>query len=195
MPLFSLVWPLFLFSYKFVNVLCASYICLTLTNEAMYNQTFIDDLKAQKDILLDQIEHLDAIIAFSSLNPSQFNGSIPNGRKLIATGEKMPYNKNDKYQVKIAGILKRYNRFLSINEMANIINAFEPKISIEEAKSSLGSAKSLLLKDGAIVKHQVGTNNSNTFYGSPSWKDENGNILSEHMYNEEIVQQKSKITI
>ena len=36
-----------------------------------------------------------------------------------------------------------------------------------------------------IVKYQLGNKKSNTFWGSPKWLNENGNIKSEHMFNQD----------
>ncbi|QTE52619.1 hypothetical protein J3L21_11910 [Mucilaginibacter rubeus] len=84
---------------------------------------------------------------------------------------------------------------MSINEMTSLVMEFEPKSKVEEVKASLSSAKNILLKDGSIVKVQVGTNNSNTFYGSPTWIDEQGFPLPEHKYSDDAVQLKTKIVI
>ncbi|AMR31976.1 hypothetical protein A0256_11350 [Mucilaginibacter sp. PAMC 26640] len=162
----------------------------------MYNQSFIEDLIAKRNLLLDQVQHIEAIISFASVDPINYSSSDTSKteRKLVS-GEKMPYNRDDSYQKKIAGILKQYSRFLSISEMANIVNAFEAKISLEEAKKGLGSAKNLLLKQGTLTKVQVGTNNSNTFYGSVAWLDENMQPKPEHMYDENALQVKQTILI
>jgi hypothetical protein len=79
--------------------------------------------------------------------------------------------------------------------MANIVNAYEPRVSVEDAKKGLQGAKNVLLSDKSLAKYQVDANNSNTFYGSPSWLGEDGKPLPDYMYNETAVIVRSKVTI
>lgn len=153
------------------------------------NNQFIQNLLTQKTSLLEQIKLIDAMLVINGVNPEQSSLLDEQGNN------NCPYKKSDNYQQKIAALLKHSNRFLTISELASMVNRFEPTITIEEAKKGLGSAKNMLLKSNAIVKHQVGTNNSNTFYGSPSWINDDSTIKPEYMYDENALQVKPLITI
>jgi hypothetical protein len=146
----------------------------------MYNNQFISNLQAQRVSLLEQIHHIDAMLKLNGV-------SIEDAEYQPADSEpskQMPYKKIDGWRVKFAALIKSTNRFISINEAASMINEFEPKISIELAKKGITSAKNAMIKDKTIDKFQFGSNNSNTFYGKMGWKNEDGSIKEEHMYNE-----------
>jgi regulator of replication initiation timing len=159
----------------------------------MYSQQIISELKAQKESLFEQIKHIDAILSFSGADLSESKiGSEVEPDKHIPN---CPYKKGSSYQEKIALIFNQEKRLLSVNEMAELVIRYEPNISIEDAKKALSSAKSLLLKDGVIVKYQAGTHYTNTFYGSPTWLDEEGKPKTEFMYDEKAVKVKKTFTI
>lgn len=160
----------------------------------MYNTNLISSLQAQRANFVEQIKLIDAMLRLNGVEVSTDELSEENN---IAhnPGQPCPYKKGATSQEKLVAILKNTNRFLTINEMAGMVHEYEPKIKLEDIKSGLQSAKNLLLKSGSIVKHQVGTNNSNSFYGSPAWLGEDNKPLLAHMYNEEMVQTKNVITI
>jgi len=159
----------------------------------MYNNQFISDLKAQRLNLLEQIKHIDAMLMLNGIDLS--NEEIVPYNGIEALTFERPYKKDASNKEKIAALLKLTNRFLNINELTGLVSDYEPKSKVEEIKAALGSAKNALLKDGSIVKVQVGSNNSNSFYGSPAWIDEDGNPLPDHKYREDAVYVKNKITI
>ena len=154
----------------------------------MHNQ-FITNLKAQRASLLEQIHLIDEML---KLNGVSIDEVISEAN---TTSNSIPYKKDDSWQSKFASLIKSTNRFLSINEAATMVNSFEPKISLEEAKKGLGSGKNSLLKNNVIAKFQVGNNNSNSFYGSPSWLNSDGSIKEEHKYDESAVQARQTVMI
>ena len=159
----------------------------------MYSLQTLLELRAKRDWHIQQATHIDAIIDFGS--------SIDEVPSLTTTQDKvsneveMPYNHGASYQEKFASIIKIKGRFLNINEIACVVNQYEPSIPIETAKKSLGSAKNLLLNDNVIIKYKIDNNNSNSFYGSPDWLDETGKPKPEYMYDEKSVKSKKKISI
>jgi hypothetical protein len=49
------------------------------------------------------------------------------------------------------------------------------------------------LEDSSLVNKSVDGINTNTFWGSKNWLDENGEIKKEHLYNQhEVSSKKSK---
>lgn len=158
----------------------------------MYNQQFITGLKDQRASLIEQIHHIDAMLKLNGVSIGDDDLSLYGSN---VSSNEMPYKKSDPWQRKLSALIKSSNRFLSINEVANMVCDFEPKISIEDAKRGLGSAKNSLLKAGSLVKFRVGSNNSNSFYGSPSWLKEDESIKEEYKYSEDALLVKPKIII
>jgi len=153
----------------------------------MNNEQLISGLQARRATLLQELHHIDEML--------KLNGISPDENSPLGASQEMPYKKNDNWQNKLASLIKSTNRFISINEAAVMVNSFEPKISIEDAKKGLGSAKNIMIKDKTIDKYQYGTNNSNTFYGKMGWKNEDGTVKEEHMYNKDALILKPKIEI
>ena len=157
----------------------------------MLNNQFILGLKAQRATLVEQIHHIDAMLRLNGVDSEEIDLSYGTA----SPQAEMPYKKGDSWQIKFASLIKSNNRFISINEAANMVNTFEPKISIEEAKKGLGSAKNMMLKDKAIAKFQYGSNNSNTFYGKPTWLNDDGSIKDDYKFNSNALVVKPKVEI
>jgi len=161
------------------------------------NESTIQDLINLKRSLLSKIASIDQILEFAKLenidalfdytDAGCFAKPIVNNFHL--------FKPTLSYKNKIAQVLKIESRFLHINQIVNIIHSQSAKSSWKEVERGVNSAKSGLLKDGTIVKKTVGTSNQNSFYGSPNWLDENGNIKSEHMYSEGLVKERKRIEI
>ena len=158
----------------------------------MLSQQTINELKDQRDYFKSQMEHLDAVIKLAELNLSPLKDSDAVDFSKMTV---IPYKGNESWKAKFAAILKQENRFLSINEMAAMVVQYEPKIDLKTAKEKLGTAKNQLLFDKAIIKHKVGSNNLNTFYGSPKWINDDLAILPEHMYDEKALSLKETMEI
>ena len=150
------------------------------------NENTIQDLLSLKEDLLNKVASIDQILTL--MGGDRVNMAKPSVKN-------SPYKRTDNYAQKLGAILKEYKRFLNIREMAAYVNDYERNIPIEEAKKHLQIAKNLLINAQAIVKYQVDTNNSNTFYGLPSWLGEYGKPKEEFMYNQEAVLVRSKIEI
>ncbi|MBB6126383.1 hypothetical protein [Mucilaginibacter lappiensis] len=159
----------------------------------MYNNPLIQPLIARRAVLLQELTYIDGMLKLHGVDNE--DGEIPDYTGIEALAYECPYKKGANSQEKLVSLLKLTNRFLSINELTGLVHDFEPKLKPEDIKASLGSAKNLLLKAGSIAKYQVGNNYSNSFYGSPAWLGEDGFPLPEHMYKEDAIKVKSKITI
>jgi hypothetical protein len=150
------------------------------------NSEFITGLLNQRITLMEQLEHVNAMLKFYGIDVEENDKDVD---KLC------PYKKNATYKDKLGALLKQKERFLSINEMAALVNEYEPSITLEEAKKGLQSAKNLMLRDNSIGKFQYDGNNSNTFYGSPSWLNEDGKPKEKYMYDENALRKKEIIEI
>jgi len=103
------------------------------------------------------------------------------------------YNSNWNLLNKFQYILKTENRFLHFREVASIIRNLEgQKESYFENKKlarALSSANSIreLKKKGIIVNVLHQKNIKKSFWGSSKWVDKNNDILPEHMYSLDVV--------
>ncbi|HEY8782878.1 MAG TPA: hypothetical protein VIM16_14735 [Mucilaginibacter sp.] len=150
------------------------------------NENTIQDLQSLKEQLLEKIASIDAVLSLNSgLFLTPHHGSI----------QSAVFNSKDSYKEKIAKVLKSENRFLNITQLIDIIHAGSPKISREDVKDGVNSAKSALLKDNAIEKITVGTSNQNSFYGSPNWLEAPNTPKQEYMYDKGLIKEKKKIEI
>lgn len=161
-----------------------------------FKEKLKEDLIARIKGIDDTIELIKLHKSISGAHAEGSSSSTINIHENDEKAEKFKgYAKPSSYKHKLVSVLKIENKFLSVNEISGIIHMLEPELAFEEIKRGVGSAKSNLLKDGAIVKYVVGSSNLNSFYGSGSWLDENGNPKPEHMYNEESLVVKEEVKI
>jgi hypothetical protein len=81
--------------------------------------------------------------------------------------------------------LRSLNRFVKIHQIAAAANLDNAKV-----RSSITT----LQADDIVTKVQVTTSNGDTFWGLKGWKDANGAVKSEYMYDEtELLGRKMKI--
>lgn len=164
------------------------------------NSNTIAELEQLKESLLRKIDAIDQTIRLYKSMSTESNIS-PEALVMPAKADAIPekyasYDKSSSYKHKIAAILRAEGRFLTIKEISEIIVSIEPDLDPLEIKKALGSAKSVLLKEKAIVKYVVGNSNNNSFYGSKNWLDEKGEPKPKHKYNEDIlVSTKEEIEI
>ncbi len=119
----------------------------------------------------------------------------------VVTSEQNPpiTKKNDsKYDAswgfsdKFLYILKRERRFLKFRDAAKIIIEIEGFGDENKLTSSLTSSTRSIKEDGTIVKIKPGTSAVNTYWGSPKWLDDKGNIKPAYMYNESSIRKGIK---
>lgn len=146
----------------------------------------VDKLKLAKVELEAQLESVgNAIKALEGSNrsPTKNDLKIP----LITRKYAKDYDKEWSLPNKLLFLLKNENRFLHFREAATIVVELEDKgdIKILAGKISAGCGK--LKREGVIIKYQIGSSNVNTFWGSPKWLDNEGNIKEGHEYNEKYL--------
>lgn len=153
------------------------------------NKQTIEDLLSLKQQLQKQIEGIDLVLSINGMaNTLPLDG-------LGSPFKQAPFNSKDSYKEKIAKVLKSENKFLHINQLIDIIHAYTPKSTRQDVKDSVNSAKSALLKEGAIVKVAAAKSNQNSFYGSPNWLEAENTPKIEHMYDETLIKEKKVIEI
>ena len=109
----------------------------------------------------------------------------------ISTEKYFDYNKNATFREKFSYVLKKENRFLHVREIAAILHALDPKLSINIILGKLSPTITYFKKENAIVKVVVGTH-FNTFWGSKNWIDSEGKPKEAHMYDLNQLNHKRK---
>ena len=153
------------------------------------NNTTIEELEKLRQDLLNKASIIEqTIMLYKSMVHSDVVDNISTEAKSLEINnipnKYSSYKSRYSYKQKIATILTAENRFLSVKEITEIILSLEPQLDFLEVKKGVGSAKSYMIKDKVLVKYVVGTSNTNSFYGSKNWLDENEQPKPEHMYNE-----------
>lgn len=98
------------------------------------------------------------------------------------------YQKNWSIKQKVQFILKNEKRFLHFREIARIIISLEGNGDEDQLTSSLSNATRPLKDDGTIVKYKHGKSHKHTFWGSPKWLNDEGQIKEGYMFDAEILE-------
>ncbi|WP_299675711.1 hypothetical protein [uncultured Dokdonia sp.] len=144
----------------------------------------IELLLKEEQQLLKRLAEVQTEIA--KLNPAHTNQDVKDVvSKLVepAPDEFIEVSDIKKYSSpqKILFALKENSRFMKIREMAEYICKFTNE-DVNNLVTQLSRRTKLLKEKGKIVKYQHGTKKSNSYWGSPKWLDENGDVKPEHMY-------------
>ncbi|WP_298509133.1 hypothetical protein [uncultured Kordia sp.] len=149
------------------------------------NKIIIDALIEKKERLLADIKTIDETL--KSLDSNSVKSEVAPVKNISKT----EYNSKWSYSKKFVFLLKENNRFLHFREAGNMINSLENTgLTDAELASKLSSGTQTLKTSNTIVKHQVGTNQKNCFWGRPNWLNEDGSIKKEHLYNSDYLSTK-----
>lgn len=152
----------------------------------------LKSLIEKREKLFVQLEILDSMIAeeerISGTNndEGQYSESkIPSPRKMTRTKfSKRTLGKTD--NEKFLGVLKNKQRFMKIREIAQEVYNLEGG-SIEGWVQKFSRKTKHLKELNKIVKFQVGSLNTNVFWGSPNWINEDGKIKKKYEYNQDAI--------
>ena len=89
--------------------------------------------------------------------------------------------------------IRELNRFVKNKEIAQYLNEQEPNVSVKEFITALSGPLFALKKEERIHKITLGTGNSNVYWGSAKWLNEDGTVKQEHLYLEEPKQEVIEI--
>lgn len=145
-------------------------------------QDLINLLENQRSELLEKVKSVSDTIEL-------IKQSIP---KKLGYNNEIPILKNNydpslSIKAKVQFFFKQEQRFLHNRELAELANSNEPKISVKEFIKKFSSHLSSLKREGKLTKYVINKQNNNTFWGSPKWVDEKGEILEQYMYNEKYI--------
>lgn len=107
---------------------------------------------------------------------------VPSSEKIAEPG----FDRNLSYSDKFLFILKRENRFLHFREAAEFLVEIEGG-DVNFLIDKLTSGTSWIRKNGVIVKINPTNKNRDTFWGSPKWLDQEGNIIEGHDYDKKYL--------
>lgn len=152
----------------------------------------IEALKEREEEVLAELSALrSSISAMESRIKISSNGVAKAEKSTVKTekSEKDPnYDPEWSISNKFGYLLNKHKRFLHFREAAEMINNLEnAEYDISELTKKISSGTQSLKSKGKIVKKKIDSNNKNTFWGVPSWLDEEGNIKEENKYNEDYV--------
>jgi hypothetical protein len=154
----------------------------------------IETLEHQREQLIEELNSLDRsiLILKNRVNSNSSNVSSIS-KRLSSSG----YDKTLSIPEKVIFILKQKNRFLRFREIAEIITEYEglDKKDVSALTNRLSNSCAELKTSKAIVKLSTDNSNINTFWGSPKWLDESGNIIKGHEYNAVVIEKKAKIKL
>lgn len=150
----------------------------------------VKTLREKKASLQAQIEIIDNMIeeelrkqgSYSELPIDKAQGvaeAVPH--KFFGGGEAVDYGST--VSQKFLGVLKKYQRFMKVREIAREIVAVYGGEE-DDVVAQLSRRTKKLKEIGKIVKYQVGVSRTQVFWGSPNWL-EDGEIKKDYMYNED----------
>jgi hypothetical protein len=144
----------------------------------------ISHLEKEKAEWLKKVESIEITIKTlrQSLGVPQ-NGAT-NGASKSASEN---YDKTWSHKNKILFFLKSEQRFLHITEMAQLAHAFEPGTRVDGWQNKISPALSALKKEGKVVNITEGKSLRNTFWGSPKWLGNDGQVISGHEFNRDLL--------
>ncbi len=159
----------------------------------MSNQEILESLKRTRENMLQNIKHLDGVIALYSKDEDALRIAQNSG---MADAVIQGYLPSLPTKQKIALILKSKKRFLHSREIVGAIIEFDE--SIEDAESitnKVSQALSALKNEGVVVNVKINKQNINTFWGSPKWLDENDQINPQFIYDNAQVFENKPVEI
>ncbi len=148
----------------------------------MSNQELIESLIKTRDEHLKIAESINATIEALSGNKSNES----------AKGNNNGYEPTWQLSDKVAFFFKRESRFMHNRELADLAHKEEPDVPSDEFVGKFSSVLSRLKKEEQLTTIQIGKSLRNTFWGSPKWLDENGEIKKGYEINEEYIIDKQK---
>lgn len=134
----------------------------------------LKELQKEKAELIAKIAVID-----NAIRLYQGNDSVNDTSTDIIDG----YDINWSFSEKIVFILKTKNKFLKIKEIAEEIIKYESSNkNTDVVISNIRGSLYALRDENVIVIYILNKQLKNTYYGSPNWLDEHGNIKAGHEF-------------
>jgi len=158
----------------------------------MDNNELVRILKAKKSELEKQIESIDNTIRLFGSDPGVVSQEIIQTDPIHLDG----YDPSWSWKNKIIHILKVNNRFLHIREIVDYIFKYEDLGEpAQEIIASFRQSLSALRAENIIVRYSINNQLRFSFWGSPAWLDENGQIKKGYEYDPSFAPGEQMLTI
>lgn len=151
----------------------------------------LEALRKRESDLVSQLEVTRSMIASElKLSGHDVNSKVPikeveadADNKITTAGNSSSELAKESHIHKFVRVLKENQRFMRIREMSEYIVSQEGgDITVWMKKLTPKTAK--LQRSNKIIKKQIGDSKVNTFWGSPNWLDNKGDIKEEFMFDE-----------
>lgn len=152
----------------------------------------IEILENERNVLLSKLSSIEMTIltlkqsnSIQSVNGS-YTPSNANNSNNPPVVEKIKGYAAFNVRQKAAAILRTEGRFLHMREIIKIAQELEPKTDPVGLAKQISTAIYTMknLEDSSLVNYSIAGMNTNTFWGSKNWLNEDGTIKKEHMYDE-----------
>jgi hypothetical protein len=146
----------------------------------------------EKDSLLKKLVKVNkALEQFQSSEEGSTLSAIPSVTDNKNLSKKF---KNSTDAERLLNVLKENQRFMKIREMGEFIHSIIGGDLDNWIVKLSRKTKSLREKD-KIIKIQIGAEKRNTFWGSPTWINDKGNVKDEYMYNENLIKKRAQVDL
>ncbi len=145
--------------------------------------SFIEELKKEKTALIKRLEAVDLLL--QSYGGNQSSNTEKPKKEVVVDFDLGRELKKSSTPQKFLLVLKENQRFMKIREMAKFLEA-QIGGSEDEWVIKLSRTTGKLKKMDKIVSHKIGKSNTNVFWGSPNWI-ENDKIKTGHEYVQDAI--------
>ena len=149
----------------------------------------INALIEEKNSLFERITAIDILL--KSFNVETKKPNNYNQSEIVSDKKDNDIIKSLTDANRFLFVLKKHQRFMKVREIAEYLSK-ETGEDIDTWIPKMSRKTRILKNANRIVKHQVGTKNTNVFWGSPNWIDEKGEIKKEYTYlNSDSINKKN----
>ncbi|TMM29844.1 hypothetical protein FDT66_08195 [Polaribacter aestuariivivens] len=140
----------------------------------------INALIEEKNSLFERIKAIDVLL--KSFNVEIKKSTNHNQTEIVSDKKDKEIIKGLTDANRFLFVLKKHQRFMKVREIAEYLSK-ETGENIDNWIPKMSRKTRVLKNANKIVKYQVGTKNTNVFWGSPNWIDKNNEILKEYIYS------------
>jgi hypothetical protein len=154
--------------------------------------SFINELKRERNALTERLNAINLLLkSYGETEP----GLTQSANKHVEVDYDLTKElKKSSTPQKFLLVLKENQRFMKIREMAKFIEAHVGGTE-DNWTIKLSRTTGKLKKMNKIVSYKVGSSNTNVFWGSPNWLDNERKIKSGYEYIEDAIDKKQNITL
>ena len=158
----------------------------SLTDEVILKELQARLSKLQLEEKQAQIEayNREILIEKTKLAIGAFNQKpeLTNAKNaIISNNGAINYPINGTWHERMIAYMKFYNKALTISELTDGMKEYEPDYTKEKLHGAISNMMTSLVERGEAVKYvPIGEKMKGTYYASPLWFDEKGELKDEH---------------